>query len=801
MAEGKIVPLYLEEEMRKSYLSYAMSVIVGRALPDVRDGLKPVQRRILYAMQGLGLTPNKPHRKAARLVGEVLGKYHPHGDTAVYDASVRMAQDFSLRYPLIDGQGNFGSIDGDPPAAMRYTEVKLSSIAEELLEDLDKDTVNFIPNFDNSLEEPVVLPAKFPNLLLNGSSGIAVGMATNIPPHNLGELIDGCIRMIENPQITVDELLEVIKGPDFPTRGIILKEKGIEEAYKRGRGKIILRGRAQVQEEEGKEKIIIREIPYQVNKTRLIEKIADLAGEEKIKGVKAVRDESDKKGIRVVIEFSHLANPEVVLNQLYKYTSLQITFGIIFLALVDGKPQLLTLPWAIKCYLKHRREIVIRRTRFLLKREEKRAHILEGLKKALHKLNEVIKIIRSSTNPKEAKQSIIEFLSLTETQAQAILDMRLQRLTGLEREKIEKDYQITVKNIKGFKEVLVSDEKIWTIIKNELIQIKDKYATPRRTSIEEEEKELSFKPEDLIEKEDIIVTTTSQGYIKYTPLRAYKRQKRGGKGASGISLDQGDIVRDSFICNTHSTLLLFTNLGKVHLTKAYNIPEKKKTSRGRALVNFLSLRKEEKITATIPVDSFNPDQFLFMITRKGIVKKTPLIKFARVFRGGIIAIKLREKDELIRVLLTSGDNDVVLCTRNGKAVCFSEKDVRPLRRASIGVKGIYLKENDEVKDANLTRENESLFTITSRGYGKRTSFSQYRKTRRGGRGIINIRLRPDRGEVVAIKKVNKKDEVVIITQKGKSIRLLAKYVRLSKRNTMGTRIIKLGKDDKVIGIT
>ncbi len=426
MAEGKIVPLYLEEEMRKSYLSYAMSVIVGRALPDVRDGLKPVQRRILYAMQGLGLTPNKPHRKAARLVGEVLGKYHPHGDTAVYDASVRMAQDFSLRYPLIDGQGNFGSIDGDPPAAMRYTEVRLSSITEELLEDLDKDTVNFIPNFDNSLEEPVVLPAKFPNLLLNGSSGIAVGMATNIPPHNLGELIDGCIRMIENPQITVDELLEVIKGPDFPTRGIILKEKGIEEAYKRGRGKIILRGRAPVQEEEGKEKIIIREIPYQVHKTRLIEKIADLDGEEKIKGVTAVRDESDKKGIRVVIEFSRLANPEVVLNQLYKYTSLQITFGIIFLALVDGKPQLLTLPWAIKCYLKHRKEIVIRRTRFLLKREEKRAHILEGLKKALHKLNEVIKIIRSSTNPKEAKQSIMEFLSLTETQAQAILDMRLQ---------------------------------------------------------------------------------------------------------------------------------------------------------------------------------------------------------------------------------------------------------------------------------------------------------------------------------------------------------------------------------------
>ncbi|MCD6318694.1 DNA gyrase subunit A [Candidatus Aerophobetes bacterium] len=801
MAEEKIAPLYLEEEMRKSYLSYAMSVIVGRALPDVRDGLKPVQRRILYAMQGLGLTSNKPYRKSARLVGEVLGKYHPHGDMAVYDALVRMAQDFSLRYPLIDGQGNFGSIDGDPPAAMRYTEVRLSSIAEELLEDLDKGTVDFIPNFDNSLEEPVVLPAKFPNLLLNGSSGIAVGMATNIPPHNLGELIDGCVRMIEHPQITVNELLEVIKGPDFPTGGIILKEKGIEEAYEKGRGKIVLRGKAQIKEEGGKEKIIIQEIPYQVNKTKLIEKIADLAGEEKIKGIKAVRDESDKMGIRVVVELSRLANPEVVLNQLYKYTPLQITFGIIFLALVDGKPQLLTLTQAIKCYLEHRREIVIRRTHFLLEKEEKKAHILEGLKKALGKLNEVIEIIRSSSNPKEAKQSLIEFLSLTETQAQAILDMRLQRLTGLEREKIEKDYQIAVKNIQGFKRILASDEEIWAIIKNELIQIKDKYATPRRTSIEKKIKKLFFKPEDLIEKEDIIVTVTSQGYIKSTPLRAYKRQKRGGKGISGISLDRGDIVRDSFMCNTHSTLLLFTNLGRVYSIKAYDIPEKKRGGRGKALVNFLALKEKEKITAAIPVDSSNSGQFLFMTTRKGIVKKTPFSQFTRIFRGGIIAINLREKDKLIRVLLTSGDDDVLLCTKNGKAIRFSEGDVRALGRASMGVKGISLKENDEVKDATLVKENESLFTITSRGYGKRTPFSQYRKTKRGGKGIINIHLHPDRGKVVAIKKINKKDEVVIISKKGKSIRLLAKDIRLSGRNTMGICIIKLSRDDEVIGIT
>ncbi len=801
MAEEKITPLYLEEEMKKSYLSYAMSVIVGRALPDVRDGLKPVQRRILYAMQGLGLTSNKPYRKAARLVGEVLGKYHPHGDMAVYDASVRMAQDFSLRNPLIDGQGNFGSIDGDPPAAMRYTEVRLSSIAEELLEDLDKETVDFTPNFDNFLEEPLVLPAKFPNLLLNGSSGIAVGMATNIPPHNLGELIDGCIKMIENPEITVDELLKIIKGPDFPTGGIILEEKGIQEAYQTGRGKIILRGRAQIKEEEGKEKIIIQEIPYQVNKTKLIEKIADLAGEERIKGIKAVRDESDKMGIRVVVELSRLAHPEIVLNQLYKHTALQVTFGIIFLALVDNKPQLLTLTQAIKSYLEHRREVVVRRTRFLLEKEEKKAHILEGLKKALDKLNEVIKIIRSSANPKEAKQSLIEFLILTEAQAQAILDMRLQRLTGLERGKIEEDYQTTVKNIQEFKTVLGSDEKIWDIIKGELIQIKDKYTTPRRTSIEKRTEELSFRPEDLIEKEDIVVITTSQGYIKYTPLRAYKRQKRGGKGMAGIYLNQGDIVQSSFICNTHSTLLFFTNLGRVHSIKAYDIPEKKRGGRGRALVNFLALKEKERITATIPVDSFDSDQFLFMATRKGTVKKTPLSLFARVFRGGIIAINLKEGDELIKVLLSSGNDDVVLCAKNGKAICFSEQDVRSLGRAAMGVRGIYLKKDDEVKGATLAKKSESLFTITSRGYGKRTLFSRYRKTRRGGKGILNIHLRPQRGEVVAIKKINKEDEVVIVTQKGKSIRLLAKYIRLSKRNTMGTRIIRLSKDDKVIGIT
>ena len=796
--------VFLEEEMKKSYLSYAMSVIVGRALPDARDGLKPVQRRILYAMRELGLLPNRPYRKSARLVGEVLGKYHPHGDMAVYDALVRMAQDFSLRHPLVDGQGNFGSIDGDPPAAMRYTEVRLAPISEELLNDLDKDTVDFTPNFDNSLKEPVVLPAAFPNLLVNGASGIAVGMATNIPPHNLGEIIDACIAMIENPQITLEELLNFVKGPDFPTGGIILQSEGIKKAYEEGKGKIIIRGKAHIEREGGRERIIIEEIPYQIIKTNLIEKIAELAQSEKIKGIKSIRDESDKRGIRVVIEVSRAFTSEIILNQLYKHTPLQVTFGIILLALVDGKPQQLSLTQAIRYYLDHRRNVVIRRTKYLLAKEEKKAHILEGFKKALNRLDEVVKTIRESSNPEEAEKNLIERFDLTKTQANSILNMRLQRLTSIERDKIEKDYTQAVENIKEFRAILKSDERIWGIIKEELRRIKEKYATPRKTLIEEEttaQELLNFKPEDLIEKEDVVITITSNGYIKYTPLRAYKRQKRGGKGASGISLRRGDAAENILLCNTHSTLLFFTSSGKVHSIKAYEIPQKGRGEKGRSIMNFIPLEKEENISAVIPVESFASHNFLFMVTKKGIVKKTLIKEYSHIKRGGIIAIKIHTEDELMKVLITSGNDDIILCTKRGMAIRFSEKDVRPMGRVSAGVKGINLSRGDEVVDACIVDENADLLTITTKGYGKRTPFSSYRKIKRGGKGIKNIKLASERGEVVATKKVSKDDEVIIITQKGKSIRLWAKNIRQTNRVATGCRIIKLDEDDRVIALT
>jgi len=799
--EKGIRDVFLEDEMKKSYLSYAMSVIASRALPDVRDGLKPVQRRILYAMQGLGLFSNKPYRKSARLVGEVLGKYHPHGDMAVYDALVRMAQNFSLRHPLVDGQGNFGSIDGDSAAAMRYTEVRLAPISEELLKDLDKDTVDFIPNFDNSLKEPTVLPARFPNLLINGASGIAVGMATNIPPHNLAEVIDACIAMIDNPQINTDELLQFVKGPDFPTGGIIIQSEDIKKAYETGKGKIILRAKSDIEREDGRERIIIKEIPYQVNKTSLIEKIADLAQNEKVKGIKSIRDESDKGGIRVVIEVSRVFTSEVILNQLYKHTPLQTSFGIILLALVDGRPRQLSLKEAIKYYLEHRKNVVIRRTRYLLDKEEKKAHILEGLKKALARIDEVIEIIKDSSNPQEAEKRLMAKLTLTQTQINSILNMRLQRLTGIEREKVEKDYQDSVKNIKEFKEILASDVKIWGIIKDELKEIKKKYSDPRKTIIETEKLDgVEFKPEDLIEKEDVIITITSNGYIKYTPLRAYKRQKRGGKGMSGISLRKGDVAKNIVLCNTHSTLLFFTNSGKVHATKVYEIPQKRRSERGRAVVNFIQLG-EDRIAAAIPMDSFDPDKFLLMVTKKGIVKRTSLSGYSNLKRGGIIAIKLREKDELIKVLLTSGEDDVILSTRRGMSIRFSEKDVRPMGRVSTGVKGITLSDEDEVVDAILVEDETDLFTITTRGYGKRTPLSKYRRIRRGGKGVKNIQLHPKKGEVIATKKVKKDDEVIVITQKGKSIRLWAKNIRQTGRVAAGCRIIRIDGNDKVIAVT
>jgi len=796
---SKIIPLYLEKEMKSSYLNYAMSVIVSRALPDVRDGLKPVQRRILYAMHELGLSSNKPHKKSARITGETMGKYHPHGDVAIYDALVRMAQNFSLRYPLVDGQGNFGSVDGDPPAAMRYTEVRLSSKAEELLQDLDKETVDFVPNFDNSLKEPVVLPAKMPNLLLNGSSGIAVGMTTNIPPHNLNELVSACIKVIDNPDLSLKELLKIIKGPDFPTGGIILGEQGIEEAYEKGRGKIILRGKTIIERKEDKETIIITEIPYQVNKANLVEKIANLSQNNRITGIKSVRDESDRKGIRIVIEVSRRVDAQIVLNQLHKYTPLQITFGIILLALVENKPRLLNFLEAINFYLAHREKIIRRRSEFLLNKEKKRTHLLEGFRKALEKIDAVINLIKSSPSPAKAKERLIKSLSLTEDQAQAILDMRLQRLTALEREKIDKDYKESLEKIKELEETLQSKEKIQGIIKKELFELKKKYGDTRRTLILKEKEEISFEPEDLIEKEDIVITLTSHGYIKYTPLRAYNRQGRGGKGANGMILEKEDLVSNLFIANTHSIILFFTNLGRVYWVKAYDIPQRKRSSRGRAVVNFLPLKKEknELIAAAIPVDDFNQNKFLIMITKKGLVKKTPLLSYSHPFKKGINAIRLREEDRLIKVILSSGENDIFISTKKGKAILFSEKDLRPIGRVSLGVKGISLREDDEVINGVIVEEGKSVLTITSKGYGKRTLFSKYRKIKRGGKGIINIRLTSSKGEVVGIKRVKDDDDVIVITKKGKSIRLLAKNIPLVGRWAAGSRIIRLDKGDEV----
>lgn len=799
--EGKIAPLYLEEEMKNSYLNYAMSVIVGRALPNVRDGLKPVQRRILYAMHDLGLASNKPHKKSARVVGETLGKYHPHGDIAVYDALVRMAQEFSLRYPLVGGQGNFGSTDGDPPAAMRYTEVKLTPLAEEMLEDLDKETVDFAPNFDNSLQEPSLLPAKVPNLLLNGSSGIAVGMATNIPPHNLNELIDACIKMIDNPDVSLEEILDIIKAPDFPTGGIIVGKRAIKTAYREGRGKITLRGRAFIENEDGKERIIITELPYQVNKARLVEIIADLSQNNRIRGIRTLRDESDRKGTRVVVDLVRGMSGEIVLNQLYKYTPLQTTFGVILLALVDGKPRLLNLAQMIKYYLEYRLEVVTRRTTFLLSKEKKKAHLLEGLRKALDKIDRVIQIIRASSDTKKAREALIKLLDLTKLQAQAILEMRLQRLTGLEREKIKKDYQLSVKRIEQMEEMLAHKEKLWASIKEELKEIKKKYGDRRRTKIERKEKELMFKPEDLIKKEEVVITATNKGYIKYTPLKAYRRQGRGGKGARGMIIEKEDFVEDLLIANTHSTLLFFTNLGKVHWTRVYDIPQKKRSAKGRALVNFLSLGENERVTTTVAIDDFDATRSFLMVTRKGVVKKTLLSAYSRPQKGGIIGINLRKEDKLIKVLLVEENQDAVLSTKQGKAIHFSEKDIRPTGRASIGVKGISLNEEDEIRDAVIAEKNLSLLTITSKGYGKRTLFKKYRKTKRGGKGVINIRLALHKGEVVGAKKVSEDDEILVITKKGKSIRLAVRGVSLMGRATSGLRLIRLEKDDEVIALT
>ncbi|NOZ82361.1 MAG: DNA gyrase subunit A [Euryarchaeota archaeon] len=789
------MPVPIEEEMKRSYIDYAMSVIVGRALPDVRDGLKPVHRRILYAMYELGLLHNRPYKKSARIVGEVLGKYHPHGDAAVYDALVRMVQDFSMRYPLIDGQGNFGSIDGDAAAAMRYTEARLAEIAEEMLADIEKETVDFVPNFDDSLKEPSVLPAKLPNLLINGSSGIAVGMATNIPPHNLGEVCDAIAMMIDNPDATLEELMQVIRGPDFPTGACILGRKGIVQAYTTGRGTLKLRGKAHI-EEGRKAKIVITEIPYMVNKAKLIESIAELVRNKKIEGISDIRDESDREGMRIVVELRKGAQAKVVLNQLYKHTQLETSFGVINLVLVDGEPKVLSLQETIREFIKHRTQVVRRRSEYELKQAEKRAHVLEGLLVALKNIDEVIKIIRGSPGVKEAKERLMSRFSLTEVQAQAILDMRLQKLAKLEREKLRKEHEELKRRIEELRELLGSEEKILQVVKRETLELKEKYGDARRTEILSDEGELEM--EDLIAKEDMVVTITQNGYIKRLPARTYRNQRRGGRGIVGVEAGE-DRVRDVYVASSHDYMLFFSSSGKVYWRRVYEIPEAGRYSKGKAMVNLLGEAEGERITATLAVSEFCDECFLVFATRQGKVKKTPLSAFGNPRRAGIIAITLAEGDELVEVEMAEQGDELMLATKFGKAIRFSEGDVRAMGRNAMGVTGITLRRGDEVVAMEVLR-GETVLTVTENGYGKRTSVSEYPLQRRGGKGVINILPTPRNGTVVSILCVDEEDEVVLTSAKGVVIRLRVSEVPVMGRSTQGVRLMRLEEDDRVVGV-
>jgi DNA gyrase subunit A len=785
--------------MKHSYLDYAMSVIVGRALPDVRDGLKPVHRRILYAMHTLGLTPDKPHRKSAYIVGEVLAKYHPHGDVAVYDALVRMAQDFACRYPLVDGHGNFGSVDGDSAAAMRYTEARLARISLEMLSDIDKDTVDFAPNYDEKTEEPKVLPSKIPNLLINGSAGIAVGMATNIPPHNLGEVIDGVIMLIDNPDADIKDLMTVIKGPDFPTAGIIMGREGIWNAYRTGRGSIKIRARAKIEPiEGGKHSIVVSEIPYQVNKAKLIEKIAELVKEKKLEGISDLRDESDRKGMSIYIEVKRDVNPKVVLNQLYKHTQMQDTFGVIMLALVDGEPRILNLKQMLFYYLEHQKDVIVRRTRYELNKAEDRAHIVEGLRIALDHLDEVINTIRASRTTEIAKKALMEKFSLSEKQAEAIVEMRLRQLTGLEREKLEQEYKDLVEKIAYLRSVLADDRKVLGIIKKELTAVKEKYADARRTVITDED--VNFEAEDLIPEEDVVITITNQGYIKRMPLDTYRSQRRGGRGVTAMGTKAEDFVHHLFITTTHHYLLFFTNLGKVYRLKVHEIPEAGRQAKGTAAVNLLFIGNEEKITTVIPVRDFDTNQYLFMTTRSGMVKKTPLSDYYTSRRDGIIAISLREGDQLVSVVLTNGKEEIVLATKNGKAIRFLEEEVRPMGRAAKGVKGISLDADDEVIGMQTVRPDAYLLAVTANGFGKRTSLSEYRLQGRGGKGIINIKTSERNGPVVAVEVIKDNEEVMIISAEGIIIRLKAEDISNIGRSTQGVTLMRLDPGDSVVAV-
>lgn len=801
---NRIIPVDIEAEMKQSFIDYAMSVIVDRALPDVRDGLKPVHRRILYAMHLLGFSPDKPHRKCATTVGEVLGKFHPHGDAAVYDSLVRMAQDFSLRYPLIDGHGNFGSVDGDAPAAMRYTEARLSKIAMEMLRDINKDTVDFKPNFDEHEIEPVVLPSRFPNLLVNGSSGIAVGMATNIPPHNLTEIIDGIIKTIDNPDITIDELNETIKGPDFPTGGSILGKSGIREAYQTGKGRIIVRAVTEIEQYAGnRQRIIVTELPYQVNKARLIERIAQLVKDKKIEGISDLRDESDRNGMRIVIELKRDANAQVVLNRLYSFTQMQDTFNVNMLALIqtpEGKfePKVLNLKEAIVHYIRHQEDVIRRRTRYDLEKAEARAHILEGLKIAIDNLDEVISIIKGSKTEAAAKENLMNRFSLSEKQAQAIVDMRLGRLTALELEKLEAEYQDLLQKIAYYRDVLAKPELVAAIIKDELTEIKQKYGDERRTSITAEESEIDM--EDLIKDEPVVVTLTRFGYIKRTSSDAYRSQKRGGKGISGITTREDDFVVDMFTTTTHQYLMFFTNKGRAYKLRAWQIPEAGRQARGTAIVNLLELEPDEKINAFIRLNGNEKDAFLVMATRKGMIKKTPLGEYSNVRKSGIQAITLREGDELIETRLTDGNEDIMLITRNGMCIRFHEKGVRPMGRTSMGVIGIRLEEDDEVIAMLKCVPNTTLLVVTQNGFGKRTELEEYKVQARGGKGILTYRVTEKTGPLIGAVAANEDDDLLLISTDGTIIRIHVEEISILSRVTQGVTLMRTSEDNRVVSL-
>ncbi|MCR6516379.1 DNA gyrase subunit A [Clostridium sp. LY3-2] len=797
--EGKVIPVDIKNEMKKCYIDYAMSVIVGRALPDVRDGLKPVHRRILFSMHELGLAPEKGYRKCARIVGEVLGKYHPHGDTSVYDALVRMAQDFSMRYMLVDGHGNFGSVDGDSAAAMRYTEAKMNKIAAQMIRDIGKNTVDFVPNFDGEEKEPSVLPSRYPNLLVNGSSGIAVGMATNIPPHNLGEVIDGTIMMIDDPEIEIMDLMNVIKGPDFPTGAIIMGKSGIRSAYETGRGKVIVRAKAEIEEENNRHKIIVHELPYQVNKAKLIENIADLVKDKKIPGISDLRDESDREGMRIVIELKRDANPSVVLNLLYKHTKMQDTFGITMLALVNNEPKILSLKEILRNYIDFQKEVVTRRTIFELNKAEARAHILEGLRIALDNIDEVISIIRNSKTSDIAKETLMERFNLSDKQSQAILEMRLRRLTGLERGKIEEEYSELMKEIAYLKSILESEVKLLSVIKDELIEIKERYNDERRTELENNVNEIDV--EDLIQEEDIVITLTNSGYIKRIASDTYSSQKRGGKGIQAMSTKEDDFVEHVMVTSTHSDVLFFTNRGRVYKLRGYQIPDAGRTAKGTNIINLIAIEPDEKIETVLTINDVYEEGYLFMGTKQGIVKKTNLGDFKNLRKNGLIAINLRDGDELLKVKMTKGDADIIIATQNGMAVKFNEKNVRPMGRTASGVRAIRLSNDDVAVCMDIAVPEEDLLVVSENGFGKRTPVTEYKLQNRGGKGLITYKISDKTGKVVGATVCKEDDELMMINSNGVAIRLNISDVSVTGRATMGVKLMRTLEDEQVVTIT